>query len=414
MHSGFYTNYSELKFIDKLKKDIDTCKAFYFSVSFIKKPGLRLLAPNIESALERGAKGRVITSTYQNFTDIDSLTWFYDLQNRYPDQFTCRLDRECFYDFSGNVVGFHSKGYLFEFEDHNELLVGSSNITVYALLKNIEWDVSIIDGSDNETIKAAKEEFESLWNKTLPLEKDLIDEYKTRLYYSIERWDMDYDIANSEVKPNYMQRRALKELNRIRAMGATKALVCAAAGSGKTILAAFDALNFNPRRLLYVVQEGSILMKSYETFQRIFGSDKTYGVYNAEYKDFDSAFVFSTNITMANSLELFDPHTFDYIIIDAYGIIGLNSKDSTDKGFLKLSPILFSPQKRLMVDLRRKHAQNEDLSAKRSAACNFGSTVSDVVPSHLLQRQSAEHTPDVDLHRSTVRYPKDVSLACAA
>ena len=103
-----------------------------------------------------------------------------------------------------------------------------------------------------------------------------------------------------------------------------------------------------------------------------------------------------------------------FFIVDAYGIIGLNSKDSTDKGFLKLSPILFSPQKRLMVDLRRKHAQNEDLSAKRSAACNFGSTVSDVVPSHLLQRQSAEHTPDVDLHRSTVRYPKDVSLACAA
>ena len=104
----------------------------------------------------------------------------------------------------------------------------------------------------------------------------------------------------------------------------------------------------------------------------------------------------------------------DYLFIDAYGIIGLNSKGSANKGFLKLSPILFSPQMRLMIDLRRKHAQNEDLSAKRSAACNFGSTVSDVVPSHLLQRQSIEYTPDVDLHRSTVRYPKDVSLACAA
>ncbi|MBQ8066737.1 MAG: hypothetical protein IJ201_00140 [Solobacterium sp.] len=103
-----------------------------------------------------------------------------------------------------------------------------------------------------------------------------------------------------------------------------------------------------------------------------------------------------------------------YVTTDAYGIIGLNSKGSANKGFLKLSPILFSPQMRLMIDLRRKHAQNEDLSAKRSAACNSGSTVSDVVPSRLLQRQSAEHTPDVDLHRSTVRYSKDVSLACAA
>ncbi|MBR0451949.1 MAG: hypothetical protein IJI78_08150, partial [Oscillospiraceae bacterium] len=52
-----------------------------------------------------------------------------------------------------------------------------------------------------------------------------------------------------------------------------------------------------------------------------------------------------------------------YVIAsDAYGIIGLNSKGSANKGFLKLSPILFSPQMRLMIDLRRKHAQNEDLS----------------------------------------------------
>ena len=85
MTHTFYTNYSDLKFIDKLKKNIDICKSFYFSVSFIKKPGLRLIAPNIEAALSRGAKGQLITSTYQNFTDIDSLTWVYDLNTRYPD-----------------------------------------------------------------------------------------------------------------------------------------------------------------------------------------------------------------------------------------------------------------------------------------------------------------------------------------
>ena len=93
---------------------------------------------------------------------------------------------------------------------------------------------------ETETFKDAKKEFNALWERTLPLSKDLIEEYRTRLYYSIERWDMDYNIANSQYKPNYMQRRALKELNRIRAMGATKALTIAAAGSGKTFLAAFD------------------------------------------------------------------------------------------------------------------------------------------------------------------------------
>ena len=316
MGSNFYTNYSDTRFIDKLKKNIDTCKTFYFSVSFIKKPGLKLLTQNIEAALERGAKGKLITSTYQNFTDIDSLVYFHTLQSRFPEQFECHLDKDCFFDNSGNNIGFHSKGYLFEFEDHNELMIGSSNITVYALLKNVEWDVSVIDEKNETTYNDAKNEFDYLWGKTYKLSQDIIGDYRTRLYYSIERWDMDYDIANFQLKPNYMQRKALKELNRIRALGASKALVCSAAGSGKTVLAAFDVLNFNPKRMLYIVQEGSILMKSYETFQTVFGSDKTYGIYNQDNKEFEADFVFSTNITMANSLELFDKHTFDYIIID--------------------------------------------------------------------------------------------------
>ena len=316
MTTSFYTNSSEIRFINKLRECIDLCSAFRFSVSFIKKPGLKLIAPNIKAALDRGAHGQLITSTYQNFTDIDSLEFFHGLQANYPEQFSCHLDNNCFYDQSGNNVGFHSKGYLFEFGDHNELLVGSSNITVFALLKNVEWDVSVIEDEPDGTYAAARTEFDYLWGRTLPLTRELIDEYKAHLFYAIERWDMDYQVANAEVKPNYMQRRALKELNRYRVTGATKALITASAGSGKTFLAAFDALNFNPRRLLYVVHEGSILMKAYETFQRVFGSDKSFGIYNGEYKEPNADFVFATNVTMAKSLELFDAHEWDYIIID--------------------------------------------------------------------------------------------------
>ena len=316
MGNQFYTNFSETRFIDKLKKNIDHCTSFYFSVSFIKKAGLRLLAPNIDAALTRGAVGKIITSTYQNFTDIDSLTYFFDLQTRYPGSFSCHLDNDCFHDNSGSSVGFHTKGYLFEFDDHNEFLIGSSNITLFALIKNIEWDISVIDGPEDNSFPEAMEEFNQLWAKTKPLSRELIDKYKTHLFYSIERWDMDYSVANSEVKPNYMQRRALKELNRIRVMGVTKALVCSAAGSGKTYLAAFDVMNFGPKRMLYVVQEGSILMKTFDTFQTVLGKEHSFGLFNADFKDFDANFVFSTNITMANSLELFDRHAFDYVIID--------------------------------------------------------------------------------------------------
>ena len=64
LHTEFYTNSTETTFLDKLKYSIDTCTSFHFSVSFIKKPGLKLLIPNIEAALSRGVKGKIITSTY--------------------------------------------------------------------------------------------------------------------------------------------------------------------------------------------------------------------------------------------------------------------------------------------------------------------------------------------------------------
>lgn len=311
----FFTNYSEISFLEKIKASLRSCDAFYFSVSFIKKAGLVLFTNDIKAAIERGAKGKLITSTYQNFTDIESLKFFLELSNNL--NFECHLDFDCFYDEKNYTkYGFHSKGYLFEFGSETELIVGSSNITRYALLKNVEWDLLIKTSSDNDTIQQVKKEFEYLWDKTLPLNIDNISKYAQRLNFAIERWDMDYDLASHEIKPNYMQRKALRELNRYRAMGQNKALVVAATGSGKTFLAAFDALNFSPDRLLYIVHEGSILKRSLETFQKVFGGDIFMGEYTGERKDVDAQFLFSTNVSICKSLDLFDKKYFDYIIID--------------------------------------------------------------------------------------------------
>ena len=101
-----------------------------------------------------------------------------------------------------------------------------------------------------------------------------------------------------------------------RAIANTQVLVAGATGSGKTYLAAFDAMNFAPNRLLYVVHEGSILRKSLETFQEVFGGLKTCGMYTGEAKELEADFIFTTNVSMCNSLELFDKKEFDYIIID--------------------------------------------------------------------------------------------------
>ena len=315
MEHQFLTNYTDITFLDKIKDNLRHCKSFDFSVSFIKKAGLVLLFKDIEAAVERGCKGRIITSTYQNFTDIESLKSFYALMGRCSN-FQCHLDYESFHGTDYSTLGYHSKGYLFEFDDHRELVIGSSNITRYALLKNIEWDVSVKDYFVNGAYDDALKEFEEKWSATELLNAELIAKYAQRLSYAIERWDMDYDLSASKIKPNYMQKKALKELNRYRAIGVNRALTIASAGSGKTYLAAFDALNFNPKRLLYIVHEGSILRKSLETFQEVFGKNVSYGIYSGTSKQSDADFVFATNITMCKTLELFSKNEFDYIIID--------------------------------------------------------------------------------------------------
>lgn len=316
MKSRFLTNYTDTTFLATIQANLRTCKRFYFSVSFIKKAGLVLLSNDIRSALERGARGLLITSTYQNFTDVESLNFFYRLAHAF-ENFDCHLDDECFYDEKNYTTnGFHTKGYLFEFDERCELIVGSSNITRYALLKNIEWDLVVDCQKQDEAYQNACIEFSDLWNKTYDLTQDRINLYAQKLNFAIERWDMDYDLAEQKIKPNYMQRKALKELNRNRAIGIDKALVISATGSGKTYLAAFDALNFAPDRLLYVVHEGSILRKSLDTFQEVFGGLKTCGMYSGEGKELEADFIFSTNVSMCRSLELFDKKEFDYIIID--------------------------------------------------------------------------------------------------
>ena len=285
------------------------------SVSFIKIAGLRLLTNELESALQRGCKGRLITSTYQNFTDIESLRVFYRLQQQYP-LFSCHLDDECFSDSHFSTLGFHCKGYIFRYEDHVEMIVGSSNITRFALLKNIEWDLLMDEPLDSEIYQQVLNEFDYLWSKTYLLNDDVIQHYFRKLNYAIERWDMDYEIVRSDIKPNYMQRNALKELNRYRTMGITRAITICSAGSGKTYLSAFDALNFNPKRLLYVVHESSILSKSLETYKKVFGTQVTMGKFTGSEKDIDRDFLFSTNVSMAKNLDLFPRDTFDYIVID--------------------------------------------------------------------------------------------------
>ena len=311
MQDLFLTNYSKIKFLDRIKDSFSKCNAFYLSVSFIKKAGLLLFEKEIEESLKRGVKGKIITSTYQNFTDIESLNTFLRWMEKYPN-FEVHLD---FSSFGDN--GFHSKGYLFEYENSYEVIIGSSNITRFALLKNIEWNISLISKDKNNSHIEALNDFEYLWNKTYLLNEELIKNYKIILEYSVERWDMDYvSPLKMDIKPNKMQQKALKELRRNRDLGVKKCLIVSATGSGKTYLAAFDARNFDSRRLLYIVHRENILIDAKNTFQKIFKNSKTLGFFTGNKQDLDADFIFATSSMLARHLDYFSKDEFDYICYD--------------------------------------------------------------------------------------------------
>ena len=231
---------------------------------------------------------------------------------KYPN-FSCHLDYDSFKD-----NGFHSKGYIFEINNQYEFLIGSINITRFALLKNIEWNVSLKRNNNDSVIKEAINEFDYLRNRTLLLSQDSIKQYKIQIDYAIEKWDMDYDInyENKKIMPNAMQRKALKELRRYRDMGVNKALIVAATASGKTYLSAFDARNFDVKRLLFIVHRDTILEDAKNTFQKVFMSRRTYGLFTGVEKNLEADFIFATNVTMSLHLDYFDSKEFDYIIFD--------------------------------------------------------------------------------------------------
>ncbi|MGL4875805.1 MAG: DUF3427 domain-containing protein, partial [Clostridium sp.] len=123
----------------------------------------------------------------------------------------------------------------------------------------------------------------------------------------------DYSI----IKPNSMQVKATKNLQRLRDGEEEKALVIAATGTGKTFMSAFDVINYKPKKMLFLVHREDILRKSKETFSKLVKNKNIkMGLLTGNTKELDSDYLFSTIQSMNNSLEEFKRDEFEYIVVD--------------------------------------------------------------------------------------------------
>ncbi|WP_246206585.1 hypothetical protein [Virgibacillus ihumii] len=74
-------NSEQTNLLKELTSSLETCNRFYFSVAFVNFSGLQLLLDAMKEAKQRGVKGRIITSTYLNFTEPKALDRLREFKN---------------------------------------------------------------------------------------------------------------------------------------------------------------------------------------------------------------------------------------------------------------------------------------------------------------------------------------------
>lgn len=303
---------------NRILDEVQYCKSFTFAVAFIESGILNSLKTVLK---DLNVQGRILTSTYLYFNKPQMFRELLKLPN-----VEIRV-------YEQNHGKFHAKGYLFQHEGYHSALVGSSNFTAGALKVNKEWNLLFTSHNNGKLTEDIASEIEEQWKGASKLTPEWIDEYEKK--YKIQNkpaikvvsQSVDEDNSNySIIKPNKMQKEALKNLQKLRLLRETKGLIISATGTGKTYLAALDVKNYNPKRFLFVAHREQILKKSLDSFHKVLGGDKktNYGILSGNTKNTDAKYLFATVqiLSKAENLNQFKRDEFDYILIDEAHHVG--------------------------------------------------------------------------------------------
>jgi len=294
------------KLLNNIIDELLICKEFVFSVAFITSSGLIVLNDALRELEEKKIKGKILTTDYLLFNTPGALRKLLDFKNIEVKIYT--------------KDNFHTKGYIFKKENFSSLIIGSSNLTQEALLKNKEWNIKVTSMENGELLNDTLEEFKNVWNNAEILTEEFITKYEVAYNqnksYSVEESAFDL-YKKTVIVPTKMQIRGLEQLKSLRLKGESKGIVISATGTGKTYLSAFDVLSLNPDRMLFVVHRGKIARDAMKSFKNVI-KDKSMGLLSGDKKDYSSDYIFTTIQTLQRDIVLkkFKTDDFDYIIVD--------------------------------------------------------------------------------------------------
>ena len=303
----------------QLRRSILKADRIDIIVSFLMESGVRMILKDLKDALNRGVKVRILTGNYLGITQPSAL---YLIKKELGNRVDLRF-------YNDKNRSFHPKSYIFHYENKGEIYIGSSNISRSALTSGIEWNYRFNSIDDKNNFNLFYETFEDLFkNHSIVIDDDELKRYSKNWHKPAVSKDLaKYDDleedktrnAESLFQPRGVQIEALYALEDSRLEGASKGLVQAATGVGKTYLAAFDSAKYE--RVLFVAHREEILNQAAGAFKNVRRSDD-YGFFNGKQKDTDRAVIFASVATLGRNEYLTDDFFaadyFDYVVIDEF------------------------------------------------------------------------------------------------
>lgn len=325
-------NYKEgRKVLSSIEEELLACEEFSISVAFITMSGITPLLQTLKELENKGVKGRILTTDYLNFSEPKALKKLAELKNIELRMY-CSSEKE---------EGFHTKGYIFKEDELYRIIVGSANMTLRALTKNKEWNTRIVSSNQGEYVNEILTEFQQLWDSEYSrCYQEFISEYsqkyeiiKKQKAIAKEQKPVSYEMFR--LCPNKMQVEFIMNLQKIRQAGGKRALLISATGTGKTYASAFALREENPSKALFLVHREQIAKQAINSYRKVFGNKKSFGLLSGNVKDFESDYLFSTMQMMAKPeiLARFGKDEFDIIVIDEVHRAGAESYQRIMKYF---------------------------------------------------------------------------------
>lgn len=305
-----------------MKESFKKAKKIDIIVSFLMESGVKLLEQDLIELKTKNIPIRILTGNYLNITQPSAL---YRLKDIFGDSADLRF-------FNEPNRSFHAKSYFFEYEDGADMYIGSSNLSKSAFTSGVEWNFKLDKLTHQVEYERYHQVFEDLfYNHSIKITDAELDFYsknwkKNKIYQTTPFPNTNFTEVAADEAPSYVtdlysprgaQIEALYHLKKTREEGFDKGLVVAATGIGKTYLAAFDSREY--QRILFVAHREEILKQAEKSFKNVRPLSER-GFFMGTQKETDKDIIFASvqSLGKNDSLKLFQPDYFDYIIVDEF------------------------------------------------------------------------------------------------